>query len=83
MEDCDAVYNQAVAAGAEVERPLANQFYGDRTGGVKDPFGFSWYVLTDIEDVTPEEMGKAREGDTTRLIAFRNAGVFPAFRPQF
>ena len=58
VEDCDAVYNQAVAAGAEVERPLANQFYGDRTGGVKDPFGFSWYISTHIEDVTPEEMEK-------------------------
>jgi PhnB protein len=56
VEDCDAVFNQAVKAGAEVERPLANQFYGDRTGGVKDPFGFSWYIATHVEDVSPEEM---------------------------
>lgn len=55
-QDCDAVFHQAVAAGAEVDRPLANQFYGDRTGGVKDPFGFRWYIATHIEDVTPEEM---------------------------
>jgi PhnB protein len=56
VQDCDAVFNQAVKAGAEVERPLANQFYGDRTGGVKDPFGFSWYIATHVEDVSPEEM---------------------------
>jgi PhnB protein len=56
VQDCDAVFNQAVKAGAEVERPLANQFYGDRTGGVKDPFGFSWYIATHVEDVSPDEM---------------------------
>lgn len=58
VEDVDAVFNQAIAAGATVERPLADQFYGDRTGGVKDPFGYSWYVATHKEDVTPEEMKK-------------------------
>jgi PhnB protein len=56
VEDCDAVFNRAVEAGGKVERPLANQFYGDRTGGVKDPFGFSWYIATHVEDVSPEEM---------------------------
>jgi PhnB protein len=56
VEDVDSTFKQAVSAGAEVERPLANQFYGDRTGGVKDPFGFSWYISTHVEDVSPEEM---------------------------
>ena len=56
VEDCDALFNRAVQAGAKVERPLANQFYGDRTGGVKDPFGYSWYISTHVEDVSPEEM---------------------------
>jgi PhnB protein len=56
VEDCDAVFNQAVKAGAQVERPLTTQFYGDRNGGVKDPFGFSWYIATHVEDVSPEEM---------------------------
>jgi PhnB protein len=56
VEDCDATFNQAVKAGGQVERPLANQFYGDRTGGVKDPFGFSWYIATHVEDVSPDEM---------------------------
>ena len=58
VEDVDAVFNQAVAAGAKVERALADQFYGDRTGGVKDPFGYSWYIATHKEDVSPAEMQK-------------------------
>ncbi len=58
VEDVDAVFNQAVAAGAKVQRPVADQFYGDRTGGVTDPFGHVWYVATHIEDVSPEEMRK-------------------------
>jgi len=58
VEDVDAVFNQAVAAGAKVQRPLADQFYGDRTGGVTDPFGHVWYVATHKEDVSPEEMRK-------------------------
>lgn len=56
VDNVDEVFQRAVDAGATVERPIANQFYGDRTGGVKDPFGFSWYISTHIEDVTPEEM---------------------------
>jgi PhnB protein len=56
VEDCDAWFNRAVSAGATVERPLQTMFYGDRTGGVKDPFGFVWYISTHVEDVLPEEM---------------------------
>jgi PhnB protein len=58
VEDVDAVFTRAVAAGAAVQRPVANQFYGDRTGGVKDPFGHVWYIATHVEDVSPEEMRK-------------------------
>jgi PhnB protein len=54
----DAVYEQAVAAGAKVERPLQDQFYGDRSGTVIDPFGHKWTIATHIEDVTPAEMEK-------------------------
>src|SRR5262245_48093260 len=50
VEDVDAVVAQAVAAGATLQRPVADQFYGDRTGGVKDPFGHVWYVSTHKED---------------------------------
>ena len=56
VEDVDAVVNRAVEAGAKLVRPVANQFYGDRTGGVTDPFGHSWYVATHVEDVPPEEL---------------------------
>lgn len=65
VEDCDTVFHRAVDAGGKVERPLANQFYGDRTGGVKDPFGFSWYIATHIEDVLPEEMERRAKQTTT------------------
>jgi PhnB protein len=56
VEDVDRVVAQAVTAGAKLTRPVANQFYGDRTGGVTDPFGHVWYVMTHVEDVSLEEM---------------------------
>ena len=58
VEDVDAVVNQAVAAGAKLEKPVQDQFYGDRSGGIIDPFGHVWYIATHIEDVSPEEMQK-------------------------
>jgi PhnB protein len=59
VPDADAVFNQAVGAGAAVTMPLADQFWGDRYGMVKDPFGHSWAIATHKEDVSPEEL-KAR-----------------------
>jgi PhnB protein len=59
VEDCDAVYRQAVAAGAKSVREPADQFYGDRSAGVEDPFGFQWYLATHVRDVSPEEMKAA------------------------
>ena len=56
VEDVDRLVEQAVAAGAKVIRPVADQFYGDRTAGLKDPFGHVWYFMTHVEDVTEEEM---------------------------
>jgi PhnB protein len=58
VEDVDAVFNQAIAAGAKMQRPVKDQFYGDRIGGLTDPFGHVWYVATHKEDVSPEEMRK-------------------------
>ncbi len=58
VEDVDAVFKKAVEAGATVQRPLADQFYGDRTGGVQDPFGHKWYIATHIEDVPHDELQK-------------------------
>ena len=56
VEDVDALVNQAVQAGAKLTRPVADQFYGDRTGGLEDPFGHVWYIATHVEDVAPEEL---------------------------
>jgi PhnB protein len=55
-ENCDALYKQAVDAGAEGIREPADQPYGDRMSGVKDPYGYSWYLATHIKDVSFEEM---------------------------
>lgn len=56
VEDCDATYQKALAAGAESVREPEDQFYGDRSGGVRDKWGNQYYISTHIEDVSPEEM---------------------------
>ena len=56
VNDCDAVYAKALAAGAKSEREPTDQFYGDRMAGVVDPFGFKWFLGTHIKDVSKEEL---------------------------
>jgi PhnB protein len=56
VEDVDTLFKQAVAAGAKVTMPLANQFWGDRYGQIVDPFGQSWALGSHVEDVAQEEM---------------------------
>jgi PhnB protein len=56
VEDCDALFNRAVAAGAQVRMPMADQFWGDRCGGIADPQGYMWSIATHKEDLTQEEM---------------------------
>jgi len=75
VEDVDAVFNKAVAAGAKVDRPLADQFYGDRTGALTDPFGHKWYVATHIEDVSDEEIKKRSDAMQKEMKAKAGAGV--------
>ncbi|TWT34983.1 Glyoxalase-like domain protein [Thalassoglobus neptunius] len=58
LEDVDTVYQRAIDAGATAKRPVQDQFYGDRSGMIVDPFGHSWSLATHIEDVTPEEVQK-------------------------
>lgn len=58
VENVDALFEQAVAAGATVTRPVENQFYGDRTGTLTDPFGHFWFLATHKEDLSPEEIDK-------------------------
>ena len=61
VADCDTMFNRAVEAGGKVRRPLTNQFYGDRSGIVEDPFGQVWTISTHVEDVPPDEMKRRME----------------------
>src|SRR5208337_3014425 len=56
LPDCDKVVEKAVAEGAKILKPVQDQFYGDRSGFIQDPFGHLWGVATHIEDVSAEEM---------------------------
>jgi PhnB protein len=58
VEDVDAWFKRAVAAGGKVFRPVADQFYGDRTGTFTDPYGHHWTISTHVEDVGHEEMAR-------------------------
>ena len=58
VEDVDTLVTQAVEAGATLLRPVKDEFYGDRTGQLEDPFGHVWSVQTRVEDVSPKQMQK-------------------------
>ena len=61
LEDVDSVFERAVKAGAKALRPVANQFYGDRSGTLEDPFGHVWTIATHVEDVPPAELQRRAE----------------------
>ena len=61
LEEVDRVFERAVKAGARALRPVTDQFYGDRSGTLEDPFGHVWTVATHVEDVAPEEMKRRAE----------------------
>jgi PhnB protein len=68
-ENVDQLFDRAVKAGATATMPLSDQFWGDRYGQIKDPFGHSWALGQHIEDVAPEEMerrGKAMFGQMAK-----------------
>jgi PhnB protein len=56
VEQVDAVFQRAIAAGAKELRTVQNQFYGDRSGTLQDPFGHVWTISTHVEDIAPDEM---------------------------
>ena len=58
VPDVDATFARALAAGGTSVKPLQNQFYGDRSGTLTDPFGHVWTVATHVEDVAPDEMDR-------------------------
>jgi PhnB protein len=61
VEDVDTVFQRAVDAGATTHQAVKDQFYGDRSGSLIDPFGHMWTVATHVEDVSPEEMQRRME----------------------
>ena len=61
VENVDAQFAQAVDAGAKIIKPVQDQFYGDRTGTLEDPFGHVWFLATHKEDLSPEEIGRRAE----------------------
>ena len=64
VADVDTVFKQAIAAGGKEQRPVKDQFYGDRSGTLEDPFGHVWHVATHKEDVSPEEMERRMKSYT-------------------
>lgn len=58
VEDVDAVVAKAVSHGAKLTRPVEDQFYGDRSGTIVDPFGHTWHLATHVEDVAPDEIDR-------------------------
>ena len=64
VKDVDAIFAQAIAAGAKTMRSVQDQFYGDRTGTLIDPFGHVWTIATHKEDVPPEEIAKRLEANS-------------------
>ena len=69
VDDVDKIFPQAIAAGGKEVRPLQNQFYGDRSGTLTDPFGHVWTISTHVEDVPEEELAKRAEA------AMKEAGL--------
>jgi len=66
-ENVDAVFNRAVSAGAKVDMPLMEQFWGDRYGKITDPFGHHWGLAQHVEDVAPAEMQRRSEEWTAKM----------------
>ncbi len=69
VDDVDKSYPRAIAAGGKEMRPLQNQFYGDRSGTLIDPFGHVWTISTHVEDLSEEEVAKRAEA------AMKEAGI--------
>jgi PhnB protein len=78
VTDVDAVVTRAVEAGATLKRPVQDEFYGDRSGQVEDPFGHVWMIQTRIEDVSPKKMQKRLDA----LMAGASAAPESSEKPQ-
>lgn len=67
VPNADAAFKQAIAAGAVAVMPVAEMFWGDRAGSLKDPFGYSWMIATHTKDLTQEEITKGAEAFFTQM----------------
>ncbi len=67
VPDCDAAFAQAVAAGAKIVMPCADQFYGDRSGAIDDPFGHRWLIATNKEELSPAEIGERAAKEFSKM----------------
>lgn len=64
VDDVDQVFSRAITGGAQTHQDIKDQFYGDRSGTLIDPFGHVWTIATHVEDVAPEEMQRRMEAMT-------------------
>lgn len=67
VPNVDEAFKQAVDAGCTVEMQVADMFWGDRSGSLRDPFGYSWMIATHKQDLTPEQMRKGAEEFFSRM----------------
>ena len=71
VPDADTIFNRAVTAGARVEMPLQNMFWGDRYGKLTDPFGQQWGIATHVEDVAREDLPRRQQEFFAKAAAGR------------
>jgi uncharacterized glyoxalase superfamily protein PhnB len=67
IENVDQAFERAVKAGAKVEMPVADQFWGDRYGRLKDPFGHKWSIATHTKDMSADEMKRAMDDAMSKM----------------
>jgi PhnB protein len=67
IENVDAAFDRAVKAGAQVEMPVADQFWGDRYGKLKDPFGHKWSIATHVKDMSADEMKRSMDDAMSKM----------------
>jgi PhnB protein len=71
VDNSDQLFNRAVAEGAKVQMAIADQFWGDRAGSVSDPNGYTWWIATRKEDLTPDEMNQRAEAFFKQMAGAR------------
>lgn len=74
VDNVDQTFRQATSAGAKVDQPLADMFWGDRYGRITDPFGHLWSLATHKEDVSPEEMKKRMKAEAEKMGQHAHVG---------